>query len=89
MHRRTLFVALATAGALTSSAAGPFAQPKPSIILATTTSTQDSGLLDVLVPRFEQTSGIGVKVSAVGTGAALRIAETGDADAGAGSRTRR
>jgi tungstate transport system substrate-binding protein len=51
------------------------------IILATTTSTQDSGLLDVLVPRFEKESGISVKVIAVGTGAALRMASTGDADA--------
>ena len=51
-----------------------------SLILATTTSTQDSGLLDVLVPRFEQESGISVKVIAVGTGAALRLASRGDAD---------
>jgi tungstate transport system substrate-binding protein len=56
------------------------AQSKPSIILATTTSTEDSGLLDVLVPRFEQESGIDVKVIAVGTGAALRMGGTGDAD---------
>jgi tungstate transport system substrate-binding protein len=56
------------------------AQAKPSIILATTTSTQDSGLLDVLVPRFEKERGIDVKVIAVGTGAALRMAASGDAD---------
>ena len=56
------------------------AQPKASIILATTTSTQDSGLLDSLVPRFEKARGIGVKVIAVGTGAALRMASRGDAD---------
>lgn len=56
------------------------AQSRPSIILATTTSTQDSGLLDVLVPRFEQETGIEVKVIAVGTGAALRMGATGDAD---------
>lgn len=55
--------------------------PRDSIILATTTSTQDSGLLDLLVPRFEKQSGIEVKVIAVGTGAALRMASTGDADA--------
>jgi tungstate transport system substrate-binding protein len=58
----------------------PAAQPRPSIILATTTSTQDSGLLDVLVPRFEKERGIEVKVIAVGTGAALRMAQSGDAD---------
>lgn len=56
------------------------AQATPSVILATTTSTQDSGLLDVLVPRFEKESGIAVKVIAVGTGAALRMAASGDAD---------
>jgi tungstate transport system substrate-binding protein len=50
------------------------------IILATTTSTQDSGLLDVLVTRFETQSGIEVKVIAVGTGAALRMASSGNAD---------
>jgi tungstate transport system substrate-binding protein len=57
------------------------AQSNRSLILATTTSTQDSGLLDVLVPRFEKENGIEVKVIAVGTGAALRLASRGDADA--------
>jgi tungstate transport system substrate-binding protein len=42
-----------------------------SIILATTTSTQDSGLLDVLVPLFERKSGYRVKTVSVGTGQAL------------------
>jgi tungstate transport system substrate-binding protein len=50
------------------------------IILATTTSTQDSGLLDVLVPAFESESGIVVKVIAVGTGQALQMGEEGNAD---------
>ena len=50
------------------------AQSNGSFILATTTSTQDSGLLDVLVPRFEKESGIEVKVIAVGSGAALQMA---------------
>lgn len=48
--------------------------------LATTTSTRDSGLLDVLLPPFEQQSGCRVDVVAVGTGAALRLASSGDAD---------
>ena len=56
------------------------AQAPTSLILATTTSTQDSGLLDVLVPRFEREANIEVKVIAVGTGAALRMAATGNAD---------
>jgi tungstate transport system substrate-binding protein len=55
-------------------------RPVPSIILATTTSTRDSGLLDVLVPRFTKQNGIEVKVIAVGSGAALDMAGRGDAD---------
>jgi tungstate transport system substrate-binding protein len=53
----------------------------PSITLATTTSVQDSGLLDELVPRFREQTGIEVKVIAVGTGQALQLARRGDADA--------
>jgi tungstate transport system substrate-binding protein len=52
----------------------------PALILATTTSTQDTGLLDVLVPAFEKASGYSVKTVAVGTGAALAMGERGDAD---------
>ena len=50
------------------------------IILATTTSTQDTGLLDTLVPIFEKESGYNVKVIAVGSGQALAMGERGDAD---------
>lgn len=50
------------------------------IILATTTSTQDSGLLDELIPLFEEESGVTVKTIAVGTGQALAMAERGEAD---------
>jgi tungstate transport system substrate-binding protein len=75
--RRTAIAALA---ALIVAPAVVAAQHPASIILATTTSTQDSGLLDVLVPRFEKATGIEVKVIAVGTGAALRMGATGDAD---------
>jgi tungstate transport system substrate-binding protein len=50
------------------------------IILATTTSTQDTGLLDTLVPIFEDESSYNVKVIAVGTGQALAMGERGDAD---------
>lgn len=52
----------------------------PNLILATTTSTQDSGLLDELIPIFEQKTGYKVKTIAVGTGAALAMGEKGDAD---------
>ncbi len=50
------------------------------LILSTTTSTQDSGLLDVLIPLFEQQSGYKVKVIAVGTGQALKMGAEGNAD---------
>ena len=50
------------------------------LTLATTTSTQDSGLLDVLVPTFEKDTGIKVKVVAVGSGQALELGRRGDAD---------
>jgi len=48
--------------------------------LATTTSTDNSGLLEYLLPHFEELSGITVDVIAVGTGKALRLAENGDVD---------
>jgi tungstate transport system substrate-binding protein len=48
--------------------------------LATTTSTQDSGLLDVLVPLFQQQTGYQVKTVSVGTGAALALGGRGEAD---------
>ena len=50
------------------------------VILATTTSTQDSGLLDVLVPEFEKESGYNLKIIAVGSGQALAMGQRGDAD---------
>src|SRR2546426_8925868 len=50
------------------------------LILATTTSTQDSGLLDVLVPQFEKEHDYKVKTIAVGSGEALRLAGEGEAD---------
>ena len=58
------------------------AQPSGSrtVILSTTTSTQDSGLLDVLVPIFERTTGYTVKTVSVGTGQALALAARGEAD---------
>jgi ABC-type tungstate transport system permease subunit len=53
---------------------------KTNIILSTTTSTQDSGLLDVLIPLFEKQTGYAVKTVSVGTGQALALAAKGDAD---------
>ena len=75
------FIAASCGAALVP--AGPSTTPPAAsrtILLATTTSTQDSGLLDVLVPDFESKTGFKVKTSAVGTGAALAIGARGDAD---------
>lgn len=58
---------------------GPAAAARE-VILATTTSTQDSGLLGVLLPEFEKARNIKVKVIAVGTGEALALGARGDAD---------
>jgi len=53
---------------------------KPFITVASTTSTQNSGLYDYILPLFEKDKGIAVRVIAVGTGQAIRIAKNGDAD---------
>jgi tungstate transport system substrate-binding protein len=58
----------------------PVEAQRPPVILSTTTSTQDSGLLDVLVPLFERQTGYTVKTIAVGTGQALALAARGEAD---------
>ncbi|MDO8563139.1 MAG: tungsten ABC transporter substrate-binding protein, partial [Candidatus Limnocylindria bacterium] len=61
-----------------AAAATPLRSPaRPELLLATTTSTQDSGLLDVLIPEFEKRTGYKVKTTAVGTGAALAIGARG------------
>jgi tungstate transport system substrate-binding protein len=73
--------ALAGALLLLSLALPAAAQaPSRTVILSTTTSTQDSGLLDVLVPLFEKKTGYTVKTISVGTGQALALAARGEAD---------
>jgi tungstate transport system substrate-binding protein len=69
-----------TAAPATTPSQIPRTNNPKDIILATTTSTQDSGLLDVLIPRFEQHSGFHVKVVAVGSGAAITLGTRGEAD---------
>ena len=89
--KRLLLAALLLAACAAPAAQAPAAQAsasfspspspaRPDLLLATTTSTQDSGLLDVLIPDFEKKTGYKVKTSAVGTGAALAIGARGDAD---------
>jgi len=59
----------------------PLAQAEQkNVILATTTSTQDSGLLDVLIPIFEKNTGYFVKTIAVGSGQAMTMGQKGEAD---------
>jgi tungstate transport system substrate-binding protein len=60
--------------------ASPAQAQSATVILSTTTSTQDSGLLDVLVPMFEKKTGLTVKTISVGTGQALALAARGEAD---------
>ena len=60
--------------------APPAAAQSNTVILSTTTSTQDSGLLDLLVPMFEKKTGMTVKTISVGTGQALALAARGEAD---------
>ncbi len=74
--RRPLLVA----GASLLLAIAPVAAADPSIVVASTTSTQDSGLFGHILPLFEAKSGIDVKVVAQGTGQALETAKRGDAD---------
>ncbi|HJP10751.1 MAG TPA: substrate-binding domain-containing protein [Arenicellales bacterium] len=52
----------------------------PFVVIASTTSTENSGLYDHLLPHFTEETGIEVRVIAVGTGQALRVARNGDAD---------
>jgi tungstate transport system substrate-binding protein len=65
---------------LLSGTPGPVLAQSNVVILSTTTSTQDSGLLDVLVPLFERRTGLTVKTISVGTGQALALAARGEAD---------
>jgi tungstate transport system substrate-binding protein len=70
--------------AASPSASAPGASATPAgttdLILATTTSTQDSGLLDELIPAFEAATGFSVKTVAVGSGQAIQMGQEGNAD---------
>jgi len=80
MRKITLTFVIALMVYLFASVVAHGAESKGNIILSTTTSTQDSGLLDVLVPLFEKQTGYSVKTISVGTGQALVLAARGDAD---------
>jgi tungstate transport system substrate-binding protein len=77
-----LIAGLLVAGCGSQQSAGPeeTAEAGGDMILATTTSTQDSGLLDAILPTFEQNSDCVPKTVAVGSGHAMAMGESGDAD---------
>ena len=72
-------ISLVTVLTLLTCGTAAFAASK-TVILATTTSTQDSGLLDVLVPAFEKENGFQIKTISVGSGQAMKMGEKGEAD---------
>ena len=83
-HKTTLLIALII---MAGGSVGAYfvidfigAQNPKQITLATTTSTYDSGLLDYLLPKFTEATGIDIKVLSVGTGQAIAYGESGDAD---------
>ena len=81
MKRSIKHLGLATIASLVVSlAAPPAAAADPYIIVASTTSTQNSGLFDYMLPKFQDAAGIEVRVVAVGTGQAIRNARNCDAD---------
>jgi len=75
-----MYLILAVALAFPALVAAQPSTPQQEVIFATTTSVQDTGLLDVIVPLFEKSSGSRVKAIAVGTGQALAMAARGEAD---------
>jgi tungstate transport system substrate-binding protein len=77
---RSLLKRLAAAAAIAVACCGSALAQDRSITVASTTSTEQSGLFGYLLPRFSEASGIQVKVVAVGTGQALDIGRRGDAD---------
>jgi tungstate transport system substrate-binding protein len=80
MTARLIAILWLAAVGLLSAPTGQSLAQSTVVILSTTTSTQDSGLLDVLVPMFEGKTGLSVKTVSVGTGQALALAARGEAD---------
>ena len=78
--KRITFGAAALALAVAAFRAPPAQADGKSIIVQSTTSTQNSGLYDYMLPIFEKKTGIKVNVVAVGTGQAIKNAENGDGD---------
>ena len=79
-RRLASFLALCVGCAWAAASVAESSRPLPPLRLATTTSTENSGLLAVLLPAFEKHFGAPVRVIAVGTGQALKLGERGDVD---------
>lgn len=81
-RRALLGLGVATLLGLTAAfgSSASFAQTAPSIVVASTTSTEQSGLFSHILPQFKQATGIDAKVVALGTGQAIDMARRGDAD---------
>ena len=77
--RRLLIAAICLTLVVCFLPAGSFAQEK-TLLMATTTSTDNTGLLDYLMPKFKEATGIEVKWTATGTGKALKLGENCDVD---------
>jgi len=80
VHLRKIILSFISVVGLVVFWPAPATTQEKSIVVASTTSTQDSGLFDYLLPLFKQKTGIAVKVLALGTGQALDIGRRGDAD---------
>jgi tungstate transport system substrate-binding protein len=79
LHRR-VFLSLSIALACLVACARPMVAADRFITVASTTSTENSGLFQYLLPLFQRDTGIEVRVVAVGTGQAIELAQRGDAD---------
>lgn len=77
---RKMFRLITCVGMWAALMTGTAIAEQPYITVSSTTSTKNSGLYDHLLPRFTETTGIEVRVVAVGTGKAIRLAKAGDAD---------
>lgn len=80
MNRSRIFISMVAALMTLALVASGCAPQNKNVILATTTSTSDTGLLDALIPVFEKKTDYVVKTVAVGSGAALAMGKNGEAD---------
>ncbi|WP_306030635.1 substrate-binding domain-containing protein [Stappia sp. MMSF_3263] len=79
MFRRQ-FLTIAAAGLITAGLVAPLKAEEKFIVVQSTTSTQNSGLFEFMLPKFTEKTGIEVRVVAVGTGQAIKNAANGDGD---------